>query len=100
MILTGKAEKDFLIYLKKNRRCSEKSFNEFPEIFENALIIEWFDSVRITIDRNTYDKEMTITNWIDGLEERTFIDCTFLEPFYEWWNEAIETANIIYNNIK
>ena len=103
--LTGKAKQDFENWF--NNKCYD-SFLEFEDllsnnkelnIIRNVLIIEWFDSVKITIDRNSYDKEMTITNWIDGLEKQTIIDCDYLEPFEDWWNEAIEKANTIYNNL-
>jgi hypothetical protein len=45
MILTDKAKEDFLIHLKKTRRCTEESFSEFPETFEDALIIDWLQYI-------------------------------------------------------
>lgn len=97
MILTGKAKEEFL------------KFNQQPEVWLDlmiksksytalyALIIEWFDSVGYTIDRDSYNRKMIITDWVSGNEERTVIDCDYLEPFLEWLEQAILKSNETYN---
>ena len=96
MILTGKAKKDFIkwLYFKHNLQ----PYNLFNEIIQYALIIEWFDSVGICIDRDCINMEMVITDFRGIKEEQTIIDCDVEEPFHNWWKKAIKKANEIYNN--
>ena len=82
MLLTGKCKEDFLIHLKETRRCNEKSFSEFPAIFEDALIIEWF--IYRQIWQNVFYKEYRHT---------AFSDYTFAI------NQSIKKCNEIYNNL-
>jgi hypothetical protein len=107
-MLTGKAKEDFLewywiteIEPLRMTICKkidlEQFFDTIVPTLKRALIIDWFDSVGYTIDRNSYDKKMTITNWTDGKERQTVIDCDYLKPFSEWWEAAIIEANRIYN---
>ena len=104
MILTGKAKESFIDYLDKTNQIKiEKGilnlhWQDLPEKFKNALIIEWFDSVGICIDRDCVNMEMVITDFRDTNEEQTIIDCDVEEPFPNWWKKAIEKANEIYNN--
>lgn len=97
MLLTGKCKEDFLIHLKETRRCNEKSFSEFPAIFEDALIIEWLDSVGIyvtilpCIDK-TFDSYVTIN------KKRIEVS-QFNETRSEATQKAILKANEIYNNL-
>ena len=112
MILTGKAKKDFENYvLNKNLGHDsevlisvynqESLFIDYKDVKKtllNALIIEWFDSVEICIDRDCINKEMVITDFRDINEEQIIIDCGLEEPFPEWWKKAIKKANEIYNN--
>ena len=113
MILTGKAKEDFFeyVFFKYNISYENSERGEFvwygdfnllkeSKALLNATIVEWFDSVGYTIDRDVYGRNMTITDWTDGKESQTTIDCDYLEPFLEWWEEAIIKANEIYNEKK
>jgi hypothetical protein len=119
MELTGKCKEDFEIFqvnrsldiTNKNRlEGYEVSFRtlvgykhqiwNLDEVYLNALIVDWFDTVGLTIDRDSYIKDMVITDWRDGLETRIIVDCDYLEPFQEWWDEAIIKANELYNESK
>ena len=92
MVLTGKAKEDF----SYNYNMSD--FNGYSETLQNALIIEWFDSVGICIDRDCINMEMVITDFRGTNEAQTIIDCGVEEPFHDWWKKAIKKANEIYNN--
>ena len=112
MILTGKAKLDFENYVL-NRKLGHDSealisvynqetlfisYNNVTETLLNALIIEWFDSVGICIDRDCVNMQMVITDFKSINEEQTIIDCGVEEPFPRWWKKAIKKANEIYNN--
>jgi len=104
MKLTGKCFEDFLSFFNSKRRGTEVSLYQLPELFQNALIIEFFDSVGIyiLIDMNGGYFHFIIkeTNknsfgglkkhWQDG-ESKTRVKST---------NSAIEKANEIYNQNK
>ena len=95
MILTGKAKEDFI----KTKIGNEISlFKSMLPIYSNALIIEWFDSVGICIDRDCINMEMVITDFKSINKEQFIIDCGLEEPFPNWWKKAIKKANEIYNN--
>ena len=101
MILTGKAKEDFENYvLNKNLgHDSEVLISVYnQETLLNALIIEWFDSVGICIDRDCINMEMVITDFKSINKEQFIIDCGLEEPFPYWWKKAIKKANEIYNN--
>ena len=105
MILTWKAKEDFFNWLDNQGvngiDISNWEFEKFQllsNVSQNALIIEWFDSVGICIDRDCVNMEMVITDFRDTNEEQTIIDCDVEEPFPNWWKKAIEKANEIYNN--
>ena len=61
MELTGKAKESFIDYLDKTNQIKiEKGilnlhWQDLPEKFKNALIIEWFDSVGIYITFDYFD---------------------------------------------
>ena len=94
-ILTGKCKEDFI----KTKIGNEISlFESMLPIYSNALIIEWFDSIGICIDRDCINMEMVITDFRDVKEKQTIIDCGLEEPFPDWWKKAIKKANEIYNN--
>ena len=112
MILTGKTKEDFENYVL-NKELGHDSevlisvynqerlfinYNNVKETLLNALIIEWFDSVEICIDRDCINMEMVITDFRGIKEEQTIIDCDVEEPFHNWWKKAIKKANEIYNN--
>lgn len=95
MILTEKAKEDFI----KTKIGNEISlFESMLPIYSNALIVEWFDSVGICIDRDCVNMKMVITDFKDIKEKQTVIDCGVEEPFPDWWKKAIKKANEIYNN--
>ena len=112
MILTGKAKEDFENYvLNKNLGHDSEvlinvynqetlfiNYNNVKETLLNVLIIEWFDSVGICIDRDCINMEMVITDFKTINKEQFIIDCGLEEPFPEWWKKAIKKANEIYNN--
>ena len=112
MILTGKAKEDFENYVLNkelghdsevlisvyNQESLFINYNNVKETLLNALIIEWFDSVEICIDRDCINMEMVITDFRGIKEEQTIIDCDVEEPFHNWWKKAIKKANEIYNN--
>ena len=112
MILTGKAKEDFENYVLNkelghdsevlisvyNQESLFINYNNVKETLLNALIIEWFDSVGICIDRDCINMEMVITDFKTINKEQFIIDCGLEEPFPEWWKKAIKKANEIYNN--
>ena len=104
MLLTGKSKRTFLKWLKirVNSKLHEIYkiefwFNLQDESFKITLIVEWFDSVGICIDRDCINMEMVITDFRDVKEKQTIIDCGLEEPFPDWWKKAIKKANEIYN---
>ena len=85
MILTGKAKKDFSKFYIDNNYDLTINFKNLPEIYQNALIIEWFDS--IPYENSTfweYCFEYEYSNSIKSFKEITI--------------KAIKKANEIYNN--
>ena len=112
MILTKKAKEDFENYVLNkelghdsevlisvyNQETLFINYNNVKETLLNALIIEWFDSVGICIDRDCINMEMVITDFRDVKKEQTIIDCGVEESFPDWWKKAIKKANEIYNN--
>ena len=112
MILTGKAKEHFENYVLNkelghdsevliNVYNQETLFIDYKDVKKtllNALIIEWFDSVGICIDRDCINIEMVITYFRGINEEQTIIDCDHKETFKDWWEEAIKKANEIYNS--
>lgn len=85
MILTGKAKEDF------SYKYNMSNFNEYSEVLQNALIIEFFDSVGIYI------------NTIRNIDSTIYCRILFLDQaFYgktrqEAAEKAILKANEIYN---
>ena len=112
MILTGKAKEDFENYVLNkelghdsevlisvyNQESLFINYNNVKETLLNALIIEWFDSVGICIDRDCINMEMVITDFKTINKEQFIIDCGLEEPFPEWWKKAIKKANEIHNS--
>ena len=111
MILNGKAKEDFENYVLNkelghdsevlisvyNQETLFIDYKDVKETLLNALIVEWFDSVGICIDRDCINMEMVITDFKDVKEKQTIIDCGLEEPFPDWWKKAIKKANEIYN---
>ena len=108
MILTDEAKLDFERWLHSNDVLIKDGiyddtyltdvFEKLPLNLRYALIIEWFDSVGICIDRDCINIEMVITYFRGINEEQTIIDCDHKETFKDWWEEAIKKANEIYNS--
>ena len=106
MILTGKTKEDFEKWLKKQPFSNfnnytkhiiihNKVYTDLNELFINALIIEWFDSVGIII--YTYQvKTESVELWqycIKNEGESPFI----YKSRQEATIEAIKKANELYN---
>ena len=107
MILTGKAKEDFIKWLRNSYPLGAGvlEWSDIRTIFLNALIIEWFDSVRIYIIISPSDNPK---NWF-----YTILGEDILSPFYQMHQslddfenrqealiEAIKKANEIYNEKK
>ena len=99
MILTGKAKESFIDYLDKTNQIKiEKGilnlhWQDLPEKFKNALIIEWFDSVGIYITSDYFELNKGFYSEI--------LDSNFeiIKPTrQEALTEAIKKANEIYNS--
>ena len=85
MILTGKALEDF----KYSHNMS--SFNDYSEVLQYALIIEWLDSVGIYIDAYYCDGFFEVyvgEEWHGTCKNRK-----------EAYKEGILFANEIYNKL-
>jgi len=107
MILTGKCKEDFLEYYWENNIkplkfsvCKkddlEQFFESISELFQNVLIIDFFDSVGIYITifpciDKTFDSYITIN------ESRKEC-CQFQPTRPKATNAAIERANEIHNS--
>ena len=98
MILTGKAKESFIDYLDKTNQIKiEKGilnlhWQDLPEKFKNALIIEWFDSVVIYITSDYF--ELNKGFYSEILNSNFAI----VKPTrQEALTEAIKKANEIYN---
>ena len=91
MILTGKAKEDFLN--SKVIGGNIKHFDMMMPLYQNALIIEWFDSVGyiIIIGHNSLIKKFYYCI------EKIFYDCGTQSTRQEATIEAIKKANELYN---
>lgn len=112
MELTGKAKEEFLNFYWNNYIGKTRFFNQKEEtedfykslypILQNTLIVEWFETQNaITIDKDTVNTRMIVTDWNNSEEVQHIIDCTYEEltktGFTNWWKQAIIKANQIYN---
>ena len=98
MELTGKAKESFIDYLDKTNQIKiEKGilnlhWQDLPEKFKNALIIEWFDSVGIYVTSDYFELNNGFYSEI--------LDSNFeiIKPTrQEALTEAFKKANEIYN---
>lgn len=92
MKLTGKAKEDFTKWKISSDNIFVATYNKTINILENALIIEWFDSVGIYVEiirNDDYFDYIVMEEWDYGFETRQ-----------EATSKAIEKANMIYNNVK
>lgn len=97
MKLTGKAKEGFLEFIHINEdRFQNYNFYKLDESMQNALIIEWFDSVGIYISTGYVcgDYKFSLKNEI---KEPKFQEAYNYESLQEATEKAIEHANLIYN---
>jgi len=97
MELTGKCFEDFLSFFNSKRRGTEVSFYQLPELFQNALTIEFFDSVGILIEIQLIGSNMF---GFDIHTESIFEDQNVYKTRTEAINSAFEKANETYNQNK
>ena len=84
MILTGKAKEDFI----KTKIGNEINlFESMLPIYKNALIIEWFDSIKYNEIWSLWDYSFKIM----------YEDLRIGKSIIEIQKEAIKKANEIYN---
>ena len=91
MILTGKAKEDFSKFYIDNNFDLNINFKNLPKIYQNALIVEFFDSVGIYIN---VELDYLHLVWFPTINN----NWTFEEVEFKTRQEAIKKANEIYNN--
>jgi hypothetical protein len=101
MILTDKSRKDFNNWrfeVKKYRR--DNYVSEYNDIVILSLIIDWFDSIGITIYVVPIFGFGVIKfeGFVDGLDISK-IETEYLKTRREALENAIEKANLLYNQI-
>ena len=115
MILTGKAKEDFEKWLNKemyylgrhNFEERDNNIEDLSDNFQNALIIEWFDSVGIYINIEPYIGGGDVVFYFslinrsaDFTDEHysSVNDDIYFGTRQDASNEAIKKANEIYNS--
>ena len=101
MILTDKCLEAFGVYiLKTHKIASWECFENLPKLLQNALIIEFFDSVNITVDvmpiLNNPIKWQPNTLCLE--KEICTEEIEYFDTRSEATEKAIEKANEIFNN--
>jgi len=98
--LTRKCLKDFEKWVQDKHSYHWVEFvDELNTLFQNALYLEFFDLRGIYIDRNVYERKINIWNYREEEpSDPIVIDCEYLESFKDWYEEAIEKANELYNS--
>lgn len=89
MVLTGKAEEDFYKWYncrEGNTLTNNDLFYYSEELIQNALIIEWFDSLEYKENNTLWNHCFSICYWHRGMKE-----------YKEATKQAIIKANEIYN---
>jgi len=90
MILTDKCKEEFL----KNYMFDNESFNYYPSMYQNALIIEFFDNIGLYI---FIDRSFFFDDWsckiIGHYKENHFNSRS------EATQSALTKANEIFNNL-
>ena len=108
--LNGKAKEEFLKYYKKKDNIKlfefekvEIVFNLQKELYKNALIIEWFDSVGIYVNIHSDFNPPFIFGYSTRSEVYNKRNAIGIQNKFEYRTEAttkaIEKANEIYNNL-
>ena len=95
MKLTGKLKEEFGYWFFERKI---PDFHSLSETFQNALIIEYLDSVGIYIDSGYYDKN----TFCSGISRKKHVFISVGTDFKtrpEAINAAIEKANEIINKI-
>lgn len=111
MILTGKTKEDFEKWLNKemyylgrhNFEDRDNNIEDLSDIFQNALIIEWFDSIGIYIEVYRHNNRPTVQGFNSRIVRRIngyYECCTAVDTRKEATEEAIKKANEIYNEKK
>jgi len=121
MILTYKAQSDFWkwyllpetlkshkldsMFKYSNGNAIKVNFLAESKVCQNALIIEWFDSVGIYINHDVISNEnlLILDNWYFVIKiNEEDVDFITNDYYYntrtEAITEAIKRANVIYNN--
>lgn len=96
MLLTGKAKKDFLVWLYSEYDFTEKTFNElYPENLKEWFIIKWFDSAEIYIDVFWSFGDFEFSIHTDNERNCLSVLCNSRQEATKY---AILKANHTYNN--
>lgn len=104
MLLTDKAKFDFLDWLVNNHEIDLKGFELGKDVIQNALIVEWLDSVGIVILLDTsigyfyYVIKETLLNPNVSYHKKYFQEEDDSKTRNEAINFAIKKANEIYNS--
>lgn len=104
MILTGKALEDFTKWEITNDYVYVTTYDKSHNILENALIIEWFDSVGIIILPKRFTHKLEFSDWYfiitnkQGVHLNNYLeDRVNVDSRQEAIEKAIIKANKIYN---
>lgn len=97
MTLTGKAKKDFGIWhFERNTPIDEyKNFNSLSATCQNAVLVEWFDSVGIYITSKLFDYDLNCVKWQFSIRNHINTPYKF-NSRQEAYSAAIQVANEIY----
>lgn len=103
-LLVGKAKEGFKLWFSiKNKEktfsYNEKYLNNLDDIFLNALIIEWLDSVGINVACQWFDKDWIFSVEVKPFKQHHYRDFGFASR-QEATNEAIKKSVEIYNQTK
>jgi len=101
MILTDKAKEDFLKYYNNhsnNYLLSFTDFEDLPTSVQNALIIEWLDSVNIFIQIDFENREPIFSYYVYSGKDICSGEYN-ANSRSEATQQAIIKANEIYNNL-
>jgi len=102
MKLTGKCKEEFNEYYDEMRwNLDDMDFKNIPELLQNALIIDFFDSVGIYINIKSYQYLYDWSYEIKQLKRKTIVmednPKIPIKSRTQATNEAIIKANDLYN---
>ena len=105
MILTGKAKLDFETWLNKemyylgrhNFEDRNNNIEDLSDNFQNALIIEWFDSIGIYVNSSGLTLSKTFISDV-SVDNNCEYNYDGFRTRQEALTEAIKKANDIYNS--